>query len=296
MNVLVTTDGSARSEAVLAHAAKWATATNCGLVLMRALDPRIDCADQLALHLDEAVAKTSAAWIEGLSAMLSRHAVAGTPLVSIKARGEDSWETILRVAGEQGASLIAMATRGAGILHHLVLGSVAMGVLRRTTLPIMVTGAAIEAPPSAEQYRVLATTDGSEASFAVVPALRPAIESSEVEVTLLSLCWPGQGDQRTSECSANLARLRTEMQRAERVTEVVREVPVIDGLADAIVQEAERLHASAIAMATHGHGAAYHLFAGSTALGVVSRSPLPVILARSSAASTDESHPGKGGS
>jgi nucleotide-binding universal stress UspA family protein len=176
--------------------------------------------------------------------------------------------------------MLAMASGGAGIVHHLLFGSVAMGIVGSTQLPVMVTGPSIQQPATG-RYRLVATTDGSDASLAVVRALRPALESPAIDALLLSLSWPGEGDDRERKCRAALSRLRAELPAAHRIDEAVREAPLIEGLADMIITVSEEFNASAIAMATHGHGAGYHLLAGSVALGVVSRSPLPVILARS---------------
>ena len=280
MNVLVTNDGSERSLEVLPHAGAFARAIGADLLLLRVLDPRSDCADELSTTLDEAVERTSAAWTADLAEALARHGVAGQPLVVIRERAEDTWDTIGRAAAAHDAFLIAMATRGAGRLHHLLAGSVAMGLVGSTDLPVMVTGPKVEPPITSRRYHLLATTDGSPASMAVVRAVRPAVTAG-LDVTLLRLCWPGAADEARAECDENLARLRAELPESDRIAELVREVPLVDGVVDAIVAASTELGASAIAMATHGHGAAYHLFAGSVALSVVGKSPLPVILARS---------------
>jgi nucleotide-binding universal stress UspA family protein len=45
MRILVTTDGSRPSLGALSHAAHFAKATDAELLVLRVLDPRIDCAD-----------------------------------------------------------------------------------------------------------------------------------------------------------------------------------------------------------------------------------------------------------
>lgn len=282
MNVLVTTDGSAPSLLTIPHGAALATATGSGLVLARVLDPRTDVGGVLALKLEEAVAVTASAWEAELRDTLIEAHVDGVPLVARKGRDEELRTAILRVAAEQDASVIAMATRGAGRLRHALIGSVAMDIIGQSELPVMVTGPAIQ-PPAGGNYRVIATTDGSEASRAVVRALAPVFANPEIEITLLRLSWPGDAEDHAA-CEAQLHALRAELPAAQRVNEVVREVPMVEGVANAIADAAKDLGASAIAMATHGHGAAYHMFAGSVALSVVQNSPLPVILARSPSA------------
>ena len=278
MNVLATTDGSAPSLQTIPHAAAIARATNAGLVLLRVLDARLDVGGVLVTQLEEAVATTTARWQHELEAALAAAGVEGTPLVARKGRDEEARATILRAASEHDASLIAMATRGAGRLRHALLGSNTLGVVGASDLPVMVTGSAIEPPPTGVPYRVVATTDGSAASRVAMRALGPLLAgATSSEVTLLRLVWPGANEGRDA-AEADLRDLRATLPPDLRVTELVRETPMVEGVATAIISAAKELGASTIAMATHGHGAAYHLFAGSVALGVVGHSPLPVIL------------------
>ena len=55
-------------------------------------------------------------------------------------------------------------------------------------------------------------------------------------------------------------------------------VAVIGLAADEIVSQAEERGASFIILGSHGHGALYHLFAGSVVTGVLKRSHVPVIV------------------
>lgn len=281
MKILVTTDGSPRSLTAVPHAAALARATGSTLTLVRVLDQLMDLGDHLAVKLDDAVARATADWEARLAAALQSAGVEGDAVVVKKEPREDTWRTIIRAADDQGATLIAMDSRGAGAVRHALMGSVSMGILGHTSLPVMITGPSIQPMASqANGYHIVATSDGSPASLAVLRALRPLAESANVNVTLLRLCWPGASHS-SEDCAAQLRSFRAELPDSARVTEVVREMTLTDGAAPAIVAVAGELGASAIAIATHGHSAAYHLFGGSTALGVVSQSPVPVILARS---------------
>ena len=281
MRVLVTTDGSERSLRALPHAAALARATGSQLTLLRILDPRLDLGDQPGLHVEDAVKTATAEWQSALEATVAKAGTDGNVLVFRAARGEDTWETIVRAADELGAALIAMDSRGVGAFRHALFGSVALDVVGHTELPVMVTGPNIQPPAPRDGYRILVTSDGSPASLAVVRALGPLLETGSVDVTLLRLCWPAGPDHSAADCSAQLKELRRGLPDLGRVNEEVRELMLIDGAAPAIISVAEELGASALAVATHGHSAAYHLFGGSTALGIVSQSPIPVILCRS---------------
>ena len=280
MKVLLTTDGSQRSLDALPHAAALARATGSALIFLRVLDPWMDLHKQVALTVNEAAERLTAEWEAGLAAILRDAGLEGEPLVVRKVRREDTRDTILRAASDHGASLIAMDSRGAGAMRHALVGSVAMGVIGKTGLPVMLTGPGIQAPVEQSGYTIVATTDGSPASFAVVRAIRPLVESAAVDVTLLRLHWPGE-EPDARETAGQLRSLRSQLPPSAKITEVAREMAMVEGMASAVLAVSYELGASAIAMATHGHRAAYHLFGGSTALGVLSLSPIPVILSRS---------------
>lgn len=57
------------------------------------------------------------------------------------------------------------------------------------------------------------------------------------------------------------------------------EIKVVPGLAvEEILDQAERLRAKYIVMASHGHGALYHLFSGSVVTGVLKHATQPVLV------------------
>ena len=73
MLVLATTDGSDRSLQALPHAARLASVAGAELLLLRVLDPRLDCAESRAPRLAEAAREVAATWtseLEGLAATL----------------------------------------------------------------------------------------------------------------------------------------------------------------------------------------------------------------------------------
>jgi hypothetical protein len=63
-------------------------------------------------------------------------------------------------------------------------------------------------------------------------------------------------------------------------TDVTR-IPEFKLIDTGILERAEKLRASVLALSTHGHRASTHLLAGSTSLGILQHSPIPLILARS---------------
>ena len=53
-------------------------------------------------------------------------------------RGEDTGETVCRVATDEGAEMLVIATRRAGGLSGFFLGSVTQQLIRHSGCPVMV--------------------------------------------------------------------------------------------------------------------------------------------------------------
>ena len=121
---------------------------------------------------------------------------------------------------------------------------------------------------------------------------RPVVTSAPggVRIKLLRIHTPKLGDRgaRTEVASAteDLEQLRCRFPTPERVQIVVRSIVALGGIDSAIVEAASELHGSVIAIASHGHSRRHHVFVGSTALGVLGQSPLPVLLVRSAPTET----------
>jgi len=287
--VLATTDGSGVSEAVLPHAACLARALEAELTVVRVLTPAMDCGDVLALSLHEAVRVCSDRWKTDLSARLEQMKVPGEALIEVRRHREEVHDCILRVASEQGALVAAMSSRGSNLVRHALLGSVALSVLNKTPIPLLLAGQRIVPPAQRRKYfHIVLTSDGSDDSLRAVEAVLPMSEHDGVKVTLLRIHTPRVGDRgdaiELAAATEDMERLRRRFPAPERVRTVVRSLVKLGGIDTAIVNAATELRASAIAMASHGHSRKYHVFMGSTALGVLSQSTLPLLLVRSAPA------------
>jgi nucleotide-binding universal stress UspA family protein len=277
MHILVTTDGSKNSLAALGAAGPLTKAAGASLTLVRILDPRLDCGDAFAPTLAEAVELTRSRWQAELENALSASGYAGACSVVIKERNENVASAILRTATEQEADLIAMTTRGSGRLHRALLGSVSLDVLGRSGLPVLVAGPRFAPKEVGSVYRLVVTTDGSPGSLAAMRELGQRLALPGIAITLLRVCWPGDID---SEDEAQLQEIAASLTAATQVSVVVREMALIDGAAQGILDIGQELAADALAMATEGHRGAYHVFSGSVSLSVVSRSTVPVVLSK----------------
>lgn len=284
VTIVVSTDASERSLHALPHAARLAEAMGEPLALLRVLDPRVDCSSELVPSLREAIRRVSSRWEEELQAVLAARGLRGETMIPVRVHGEEVHDAIIGSAAEAGASLIAIDTRGGGMLRHALLGSVAMGVLGHTHLPVMLTGPAIDSPTIGDPYHLFVTSDGSPAAAAIIPAIAPLVAASNARVTLWTAYIPRTGDVSSQvEIDAAHERLKQLADGLPRGTSVdiqVEQGQWPGGVAGRAVERALSSGATALAMSSHGHSARYHLLAGSVALDIVNRSALPVIMSR----------------
>jgi nucleotide-binding universal stress UspA family protein len=268
--VLVTTDGSAHSHRVLPHAALLATALETSLVLLQVLDEEEDDSDHARATC---------------GATLERLGIDGEVVVEARDGQGKTADAVLRVAERLDAAVLAIDSRGHGALRHALHGSVALDVLSSANLPLLVSGPNLE-PRSREAsaYRIVATSDGSKASEALLHALGALAGDGGLEITLLRVHEhePGGRDDAAAVqlCHDELEAARKLLPAALSVEAVVREIPRGAGIDTAIIEKAQELGAHAIAMSTQGQNARRHVMMGSVALTLLGRSPLPLLLTR----------------
>jgi nucleotide-binding universal stress UspA family protein len=268
--VLVTTDGSTHSHRVLPHAALLATALRAPLVLLQVAEG----------------AETDIGRAAGDAAdTLERLGIEGEVLAEARQAEEETAAAILRVADRLGAAVLSIDSRGHGALRHALHGSVAMDVLKTASLPMLVSGPNLELPAAeAAPYRIVATSDGSPASEAVLSRLAGLAANGGIAVALLRVHEhePGGRDNEAAlrTCREQLETARRMLPASLSVDVVVRDIPLGAGVDTAIIETAQEVGAHAIAMSTHGHSARRHVVMGSVAMTLLGRSPLPLLLAR----------------
>jgi nucleotide-binding universal stress UspA family protein len=271
---------------VLGHAAAFASATGNRLHLFRVLDPLLDV-EMGTEPPSDAIASVVTRWQAEMAAHLAETGLAGETSVRVLRSGQKVHGEICQAASELEADMIALSSHGAGLIRHAVLGSVAMGVVGTSDLPLLVAGPKAGDPPvPGHAYRVLIASDGSEASASIlaVVAKLPGIE--RLTLTLARVYEPQLGDRgdkreltgAVSELK-ELAKTLPPGAPTETIVDQLREFERVD---HAIIRLAEQAGTQAIAMATHGYTRARHVFAGSVTLGALQHSTLPLIIARSS--------------
>jgi nucleotide-binding universal stress UspA family protein len=161
LSLLVPLDGSALAEEAIVPAERLAAAFGSPLTLLRVVDPPthpIYGPDQAYVPFDEAAEVARAQrYLEQRATTLRAD---GGQVETRVVLGEPA-RKIAETAGEQKVGLIVMATHGRGQLRRLVLGSIALSVLRQTTAPLLVVRPA--AMQEVESDRCICTMDRARA-------------------------------------------------------------------------------------------------------------------------------------
>jgi nucleotide-binding universal stress UspA family protein len=292
--ILVPLDGSALAEQALVVAERLARSTSARLVLVRSAHvsafPGVDQRDAQVVAIEEAKAylDLQAAAFEG----------ARLPVITAVPYGDPADE-ILEEIDIRGADVIVMATHGRSGLGRWVYGSVADKVLRRATVPVILTPpGSVDRNEAGPLRAILVPLDGSElAEAALGPSVDLANRLGAHIVLLQVIAFPPYAlytgvDGYVSfdaELELNNARrylvavannLRGDTSRVRIRAELGQPTQVI---ADAATQEGAGL----IAMATHGRSGLARLVLGSVATGVLRRASVPVMVVRPSSLRTD---------
>lgn len=138
MRVLVAYDNTDGARAALAAVGPLVRAANAEIVVLQVLNPRIDAANVRAPTTAEAMVQVSAQARAAIEAQLAELGLRAEVRVETEPRDEDDAETIVRIAREAGADMIAIGSRRAGGLSGAVLGSVVRSVVQHAHCPVIV--------------------------------------------------------------------------------------------------------------------------------------------------------------
>jgi nucleotide-binding universal stress UspA family protein len=265
--VVVPLDGSALAARALGPAQALAKRTGASLLLLStrwddAVDPAREYLQRQAAELG----------FERVDTMVIYDRVAGPAILT---------------QVDEPDCVVCMSTHGRGGLGEAVLGSVAEEVLRRSTRPLLLVGPGLENGVWQSEHwfadgKLLVTVDGSEASEAIVPAagewarllgLKPWVAHvvrGPADVVL---------ELDSPEAGATVDRVARNLAEAG----LAPQGKVIHGYdtAASILDFAERLPATLVAMATHGRSGFARVALGSVAMRVVHHSFCPVLVVRS---------------
>ncbi len=209
--------------------------------------------------------------------------------------------TILEQAGEAGADLVVMTTHGRGAWQRAWLGSVADGILRRGTRPVLLLRSEEEhgVPFVSIDYprHTLVPLDGSEEAESVLAPLTSLLPADGGQVSLVSVLrkpfplavtyLPHQVEEegllaeRKAKQEAYLEKVAREWNPLG--VKVRTRVLVAEDVARALLEEAANEDVDLLALSTRGRGGVGRFVLGSVADKVIRASNLPVLAMRRAA-------------
>jgi nucleotide-binding universal stress UspA family protein len=294
--ILVALDGSAFAARAVPYAELLAQRCRAELILARAVHLTAHAIPSPTPASETAANRQAFAEAEEYLAGLQRDVEADVSHVAVAAEGGTAARVLLELAREREVSLIVMATHGRSGLSRWVMGSVAEQVLRQTHVPILLLPPkALDAgPPQRLLQRMAVPVDDSEVSRRIFPVAKELARRLRVPITLIRALEParyvGIGLLDTYDmpvpsdvisaaqtgATATFEEIAAQWRREGIETDFAIEVGMA---ATVIATTAAGRQAGWIAMASHGRGGLGGLVLGSTALAVLHRSSLPVVLA-----------------
>lgn len=289
--LLVTLDGSSFSEWALSYAAGLSRRTGAGIELTSVHEPipsfAYDEWEAAAFEwTEEYLAKARTRLSEQLQAEVTAWVGSGQVVDSLLDRAD----TI-------GADLIVAATHGRGAFTRAWLGSVADGLLRHATQPLLLVRPekGEQAPEDPAFKKILVSLDGSEFSESVLELAVGVAKLFQGELHLLRVvAYPIEiaspylphtvqmNQEVVDEAKAAAKDYLAEIQ--ERLAQeglTVQTHVVVDSQAGAaICNEVRELKADLVVMATHGRGGLKRALLGSTADKVIRSAHTPVLVKR----------------
>ncbi len=173
--------------------------------------------------------------------------------------------------------VVCMTTHGRGRFRWAVIGSVAEGVVSRSREPVILVGPRGGAEPLQAPGRMLICVDGSPASLTVVPSACEWARALHLDVEVAFVAHPLDVEDAV---------------HPDTVLGPVAEQVAAEGLAvhpvllrssypaGEVVDLAETLPASMIAMTTHTRTGLARFVLGSVTMGVLNTAPCPVLVTR----------------
>jgi nucleotide-binding universal stress UspA family protein len=202
--------------------------------------------------------------------------------------------SIVDLASEASAELIAMTTHGRTGVARWALGSVADRVIRSTHVPVFLVRA--EATPTdaqAQFKRILVPLDGSALAEQAVPQAEAIAQETGAQILLLQVI-SSLSEMEMDELFAEEANMSTENDRVEAaelylaqarkrlsLAGLAADTHIVTGRpAEAILDTANALDADLVVMSTHGRSGYKRVLYGSVAGEVLHGSQCPLIVVR----------------
>lgn len=297
--ILVPFDGSALSARALPIAVALARRTGASLQLALVHDPSayipfVPGEVAIPVYDAELVSEHRKQDQAALDAALAELTTQGITATGVLLEGTII-EALVEHAQSSAVDLTVMTSHGRSGFERLRLGSVATAYLTRATAPVyLVRGSGSDAPPELPTGTLLCTLDGSPFAEAILPHAKTFAEAAGLTMALLSVAVPHAMPMAPFGAEALLvdegAIALEEAGRREYLTRLAADCPAgtaVHAVTDmsvsrAIIDEATRTSAGALAMATHGRGGLKRMVLGSVADEVMRHTHTPVLVYRPS--------------
>ena len=301
--ILVPLDGSALSEAVLAHAVLLAHTMGSALTLLRVVHPPV-----VVSPLAGAVAPSALlyeTWEEEPAAARDYLSTMAEQLnaekldIQLEVLEGDPAEAVVYAAQDPRIAATAMATHGWSGLRRWVFGSVTERVLHAAPTPMLIVrpqedGEKLVVPPARVYRTIVVPLDGSPLAEQALAEAQPLAQASGATLLLLSVVTgnlnylPAEGTPeppwvaatRQAEADELGVYLQSTADRLREAGLTVRTQLAYGHPGELILRETDQAEADLIVMATHGRGGLPRIWLGSVALKVVQSAMRPVLLVR----------------
>jgi nucleotide-binding universal stress UspA family protein len=216
---------------------------------------------------------------------LTQLSIPPKPTITRTARVGIPAREIALEAGEVGADLIVVGSRGLGGMRRLILGSVAQDLVRVSPSPVLVVGATWN--PSRDFKKVIAALDLSRVSESVLEWSVAFARAYHGAVDAISI-FESAGTLLPADLAIRWDReaLQHHGQALQRIVDGVPH-PEVEVTAaalsdvepkEAIITRAEKTNADLIVVGTSGRNAWQRMLIGSTTSRVLSDAPCPVLV------------------
>jgi nucleotide-binding universal stress UspA family protein len=291
--VFCAVDFSETASLALAHASQLARRHDAGLVLAHVVEPLpVVSYPILMVPLDAEIElrEFASARLEELAETVRQSGLT----VSTGLEHGPPGPHLIEMAERAGADIVVIGTRGLTGFEHLVLGSTAEYVVRRSQCPVLTVHPGDDSPKDPVKLVIVPTDLGPKAAEAV-DAFARIFAGDDRPCVLLAFADPtppylepfkhetlekwGQPDVRKEDIEEKLAPTIAKFEGAgfQVETEILDGGPV-----QAITELAKERDADMILMSTHGRSALANVLVGRTAQRIVQHAPCLVLTIRSS--------------
>ena len=279
-NILFATDFSPASERALPFALEFANRYNSTLFLAHAVPP-MSVVVPLEPVPDQMDLMHKAAERD-MEKFLDYAPLKQAPHEAMVMDGE-AWDVVRQIVADKRIDLVVLGTRGRGVLHKVLVGSVAEEIYRNVKCPVLTIGPEVIPTPMPRQkmWRIVFATDFSEGSMHALPYALMFAQEHQSRVTFLHVI-PGGGHARQSDeavIAESIARMKEFIPESMSgsAPEFVAQFGSPGG---DIVRLATELEADLLVMGVHpGHHATSHL-PWTVASHVLTHARCPVLTVR----------------